>query len=107
AEFNLNLLARINRELGGDFSLDCFRHRAFYDEEEGRIEMHLEGLRAQVATVAGTRFRFAEGETVRTEYSYKYTRERFARLAADAGLRITRSWTVDREWFSVPYLVPV
>jgi L-histidine N-alpha-methyltransferase len=105
ARFNLNLLARINRELDGDFELDCFAHRAFYNEAEGRIEMHLESLRPQSVRAAGRRFHFDAGETIRTEYSYKYTLDRFAALAASAGLRVEHLWTDPRGWFSVQYLV--
>jgi L-histidine Nalpha-methyltransferase len=87
ARFNLNMLTRLNRELSGGFDLSAFRHRAFYDEDLGRIEMHLESRRRQTVTVAGHSFVFAEGETIHTENSYKYAPEEFERLAADAGWR--------------------
>lgn len=106
AAFNLNLLARINRELGGDFALDRFRHRAFYDEARGRIEMHLVSLADQAVHVGGAAFDFARGESVRTEYSYKYDREGFAALAARAGLRVERTWTDEKGWFGVQWLTP-
>src|SRR2546423_6503293 len=87
AKFNLNVLARMNRELGGDFNLASFRHRAFYNAENRRIEMHLESLKKQAATVAGRTFQFRKGETIHTESSYKYTVESFRVLAESAGWR--------------------
>jgi dimethylhistidine N-methyltransferase len=104
AEFNLNLLRRIDRELGGDFDLSRFGHRAYFDEEHGRIVMTLVSRCAQIVTVANERYRFAEGEAIRTEYSHKYTLEGFAGLAAKAGLRIERVWTDPQQWFSVQLL---
>lgn len=106
AEFNLNVLRRMNEELDADFELARFAHRAFYNEAEHRVEMHLESLEAQDVCVAGRPFRFAAGETLRTEYSHKYTRERFDALAARAGLRIVEGWTDRRGWFGVFYLEP-
>src|ERR1041384_3995951 len=73
AQFNLNILTRMNRELAGNFDLSSFRHRAFYNIEQHRIEMHLESLRDQTVRVAGHSFPFAKGETIHTENSYKYT----------------------------------
>src|SRR3954452_15025590 len=73
ARFNLNILTRMNRELGGSFDLSSFRHRAFYNAEHHRIEMHLESMKAQAVTVAGRTFSFEKGETIHTENSYKYT----------------------------------
>jgi dimethylhistidine N-methyltransferase len=104
AAFNMNLLARINREIGGDFDLTRFRHRAFYDVAEGRIEMQLVSTVRQTAHVGGARFEFAEGETISTEYSYKYTIEEFQRLAAGAGFVPARVWTDEQRLFSVQYL---
>lgn len=101
AAFNLNLLARINRELGGTFDLEGFRHRAFYDERLGRIEMHLESVRPQTATVGGHRFRFDRGETIHTEISCKYTVPEFRSLAAAAGWRAHAAWTDDAHLFSI------
>jgi dimethylhistidine N-methyltransferase len=101
AAFNLNLLARINRELGGDFELSAFHHYAFYDAHQGRIEMQLVSARAQSVTAAGARFDFAEGEPLTTEYSYKYTPAEFAALAVRAGLRSARAWLDARGWFSL------
>ena len=104
ARFNLNLLARINRELGGGFVLDDFRHSAFYDTAQGRIEMHLVSQGAQTVRVAGQCFRFASGETIHTENSYKYGLSEFQDLARMAGLHPVRAWTDSRELFSVHYL---
>lgn len=104
AAFNLNLLARINRELGADFDPDQFRHHAFYNEAEGRIEMHLVSRRPQAVHLAGRTFSFAEGESIRTEYSYKYSLEDVRALAIPAGLRPQHVWTDERGWFSVQYL---
>ena len=103
AAFNLNLLARINRELDGDFDLGAFRHRAFYDEAEGRIEMQLVSLRRQSVEVGESVFRFDEGEPITTEYSYKYEVGGFAELAKSAGFTCVRIWTDDRRLFSVQY----
>jgi dimethylhistidine N-methyltransferase len=85
AEFNLNLLRRINRELAADFDLDCFRHVAFYNAVAGRIEMHLESLCVQTVTVSGRSFPFAAGERLHTENSCKYSVAEFQRLARSAG----------------------
>jgi dimethylhistidine N-methyltransferase len=103
AAFNLNLLARVNRELGGDFALDRFRHHAFWNEQHGRIEIHLVSLEQQVVTVAGRRFPLAAGETICTEYSYKFSVEEFARLAEAAGLDVREVWRDAAGLFSVQY----
>jgi dimethylhistidine N-methyltransferase len=103
AAFNLNLLARINRELGADFVLKRFRHRAFYDEEHGRIEMHLVSLAAQSVRLAGRTFALAEGESICTEYSHKYSLADFRALAEAAGLQVRRVWTDEQGLFSVQY----
>lgn len=104
AEFNLNLLARINRELEGDFDPRCFRHVAFYDAQLGRIEMHLESLAAQVVTVAGRRFEFAAGERIHTENSCKYGIDEFAVLARHAGFAHRAVWTDPLQHFAVHLL---
>jgi dimethylhistidine N-methyltransferase len=101
AEFNLNILRRMNRELGGDFDLASFRHRAFYNAADRRIEMHLESLKAQTVHVAGGAFSFAKGETIHTESSYKYTVDSFRALAESAGWRPTGLWTDERHYFSI------
>ena len=95
AHFNLNLLTRINRELGGDFDLDAFCHQAFYNTERRRIEMHLASRKRQKVRVAGRSFEFRGGETIHTENSYKYTLEVLrrdgARRRLDAGRGVVRS----------------
>ncbi len=104
AAFNKNLLARVNRELGGTFALDAFRHHAFYDAAEGRIEMHLVSLKDQVVRVAGTEFRFREGETIHTENSYKYSVPEFQDMARAAGFVPVQVWTDENDLFSIHYL---
>ena len=104
AEFNLNLLHRMNTELGADFDLDGFKHSAIYDEVIGRIEMHLVSLKAQAVHLGGERMQFGENETIRTECSYKYSLPEFASLAASAGFGVRRVWTDDDQKFSVQYL---
>ncbi|HEX3699424.1 MAG TPA: ergothioneine biosynthesis protein EgtB [Phenylobacterium sp.] len=94
AAFNKNLLARMNRELGADFDLEGFAHRAVWNPDERRIEMHLVSLRDQQVQVAGRRFAFRAGETIHTENSYKFTLDGFARLADQAG------WALERKWAS-------
>jgi dimethylhistidine N-methyltransferase len=101
AAFNRNLLARINRELGGDFDLDAFEHRAFYDKALGRIEMHLVARSAQRVRIDGHRFAFAPGESIHTENSYKYGVTEFLSLAASAGYTGERVWLDDDRLFSV------
>jgi len=92
AQFNLNLLERINRELEGDFDPRAFRHLVRHDARQGRIEMHLASLRAQQVQVRGRTFRFAAGETIHTENCYKYSPMQFLRLAQAAHWRCERSW---------------
>jgi dimethylhistidine N-methyltransferase len=101
AEFNLNLLRRINRELGADFDLDQFFHRARYNGELGRVEMHLVSRRAQTVNVGGEIIEFDSGETICTEYSHKYTVDEFAAVAAAAGLTLRREWTDKNGQFAV------
>lgn len=104
AAFNLNLLARCNRELDSDFDLGAFAHRAFYNAAVGRIEMHLESLRAQSVQMAGRTFAFTLGETIHTENSYKYQPDEFRHLATQAGFEPLRTWTDAAELFGVIYL---
>jgi dimethylhistidine N-methyltransferase len=104
AAFNKNLLVRINRELGADFDLDQFDHRAVFDEKHSRIEMYLVSRRRQVARLDGRKIRFAAGESICTEYSYKYTLDSFRELARAAGLSVRQVWTDEAGWFSVQYL---
>jgi len=104
AEFNLNLLRRINRELAADVELDRFRHIAFYNAVAGRIEMHLESVCAQTVTVSGRSFAFAAGERLHTENSCKYSVAEFQRLAQSAGYRAEAAWVDPEELFSLPLL---
>ena len=107
ASFNLNILARINAELDGDFDLSAFAHRAVWNPMEGRVEMHLEALRGITARAAGRRFDFVEGETIHTENSYKYTEKRFADLAARGGWRVASLWTSPPPSFAVYELAAI
>jgi L-histidine N-alpha-methyltransferase len=102
AAFNLNLLVRINRELGGHFDLNAFRHRAFYDEELGRIEMHLVSLREQSVRIdaLGMDVAFDESETIHTESSHKYDDATLAELAEGSGFTIEKTWTDEKGWFA-------
>jgi L-histidine Nalpha-methyltransferase len=104
AAFNLNLLTRINRELHGDFVVEQFRHHAFYNARRGRMEMHLISLTKQTVHLGGAALSFAPGETIRTEYSYKYSPSDFADLAERAGLKVERMWTDEKRWFSAQWL---
>lgn len=106
AAFNLNLLARINRELGGDFALEHFAHRARYDAVHQRIEMHLVSAAEQVVRVGGRSFGLRAGEAIVTEYSHKYTVDGFADMAHGAGLRLARAWTDAGRRFAVVHLLP-
>jgi dimethylhistidine N-methyltransferase len=105
AQFSLNLLRRMNRELGADFDLSGFAHDAFYNAAEGRIEIYLRSLRSQVVTVAGRRFSFAAGERIHTEWSYKFDSADIAALARSAGFDIAHTWTDPANLFAVTYLV--
>lgn len=104
AAFNLNLLARLNREAGGGFDLSGFAHRALWNDAESRIEMHLVSLRTQTAMLAGQRIAFASGETIHTENSYKHTPEGFRALALLAGWRPAQLWTDKDGLFSLHLL---
>lgn len=106
AAFTLNLLVRLNRELGADFDLDAFRHRAVYVPEAGRIETFIDSLRAQTVTVQGRTFEFAAGEAMQVEYSRKYTDDGFAALAARAGLAVVQGWNDPKDWFGLRLLQP-
>ena len=103
AAFNLNLLRRINRELDGDIDPDGFAHVACYNPQEGRIELYIESLAAQRATIAGRLFRFAAGERIHTENSYKYAIAEFHALARHAGFLPVHTWTDEARLFSVHY----
>ncbi|MBA3726396.1 MAG: L-histidine N(alpha)-methyltransferase [Armatimonadetes bacterium] len=102
--FNRNILARINRELGGNFDIEMFVHRARFRPEKGRIEMHLVSAGKQTVDVLGRSFGFKQGESIQTEECAKYSRPQFAALAASVDLRVDRSWTNKNEWFDVHLL---
>jgi dimethylhistidine N-methyltransferase len=104
AKFNLNLLTRINRELGGNFDLATFCHQAFYNVERRRVEMHLASCKRQKVRVAGRSFDFRAGETIHTENSYKYTLESFAAMARGAGWMPVAAWSDAKRYFSVQVL---
>jgi uncharacterized SAM-dependent methyltransferase len=104
AAFNLNLLARMNRELDADFDLHRFRHRAVWVPGPSRIEMHLVSTARQVVRIDGAEIHFERGESICTEHSHKYTLAGFARLARRAGLAVRRVWTDPADHFSVQYL---
>ncbi|SFR44240.1 dimethylhistidine N-methyltransferase [Marinobacter daqiaonensis] len=105
AEFNLNLLDRLRRELGLCIDRERFSHRSFFNTDESRIEMHLDSRVAQVLQFHGQTIRFREGESIHTENSYKYSVEGFQHLAARAGFASRGVWTDDQDLFSVHYLL--
>ena len=105
ARFNLNVLHRINRELGGNFDLSAFTHRAIYNRERHRVEMHLISRKAQTVRVQGRGFSFRAGESIHTENSYKYSLERFTALAQGSGWTPRECWTDSAGMFSVHALV--
>jgi uncharacterized SAM-dependent methyltransferase len=109
AAFNLNVLARINRELGGNFDLRAFQHRAFYNEEIGRVEIYIESTRAQTVAISqlDIEVQFGEGEQIHTENSYKYDLSDIAKLAAETGFTRARSWLDKRQQFSSNLLMAV
>jgi dimethylhistidine N-methyltransferase len=103
AQFNLNLLAHINREVGADFDLSQWRHRAIYNSEAGRIEMYLISTTDQTVHIGDREFRFRAGEKILTEHSYKHTPEGFIALARQAGFDFVKLWTDDARLFGVFY----
>lgn len=109
AEFNRNVLARINRELGGHFDVASFRHRAVYDEDEGRVAMYLVSMRAQRVRIEalGLEVPFAAGEAIHTEDSFKYSPEEIEDLAARAGLAVDAQWLDTARQFSVNLFAPI
>lgn len=105
AEFNLNLLDRLRRELGLNIRRERFSHRAVFNEQQSRIEMHLDSRISQVLSLNNKAIRFREGESIHTENSYKYSIPGFQRLAGRAGFNSRRVWTDDEGLFSVHYLI--
>jgi len=103
AEFNLNLLARANRELFSDFVLENWKHQAIYNADQGRIEMYLISLTDQTVRIGTEQFEFSKGERILTEYSYKHTPEGFQSLAAKAGFRFQHLWTDNDRLFGLFY----
>ena len=101
AKFNLNYLARINRELGAGFKVECFEHHAFFNAKRSRIEMHLASMRRQKIRIDGETVDFRMGETIHTENSYKYTLSSFGALARGAGWKPAAVWTDPKGLFSV------
>lgn len=103
AAFNKNVLLRINRELGANFNLRLFRHRARWNEEHARIEMHLESLIAQYVYIPSLdlEVKLARGETIHTENSYKFTDAKVLSMMNRAGFQITQQWTDPQNWFGV------
>ena len=107
AAFNENVLVRANRELHANFDVNGFEHKAIYNEDVGRIEMHLISTKQQVVSIAGREFSFTVGETIHTENSYKYTLPQFAALCKRADFKVERLWTDERCYFSIHYLTVV
>lgn len=101
ARFNINLISRINRELGAGIPLDSFIHKAFYNEDMGRIEMHLECARDQVFTIAGKEIRFKRGETIHTENSYKYSIEEFTGIFKGSGFSQVQFWQDSKQRYAL------
>jgi dimethylhistidine N-methyltransferase len=104
AAFNLNLLERANRELDADFDLERFEHKAVWNADKARVEMHLVSETAQTVTVDGASFEFEPGETIHTENSHKFSIDGFTRLAREAGLAMEHVWTDEDDRFAVGLL---
>ncbi|MGI6454048.1 MAG: L-histidine N(alpha)-methyltransferase [bacterium] len=107
AEFNQNILLRINHELNANFNLPAFRYHAFFNEQKNRVEMQQISIRKQEVTIGGTTIEFDQDEPIHTESSYKYTLDQFAQLAFEAGLHSESIWMDPNQWFSIHLLVPV
>ena len=103
AEFNLNMLHRLNRELDADFDPEMFRHRVLWNTVQSRIEMHLESTRDQRVRIAAAQLEvyFKEGERIHTENSYKFTDATIRILLSDGGFEVEQTWTDERGWYSV------
>lgn len=106
AGFNKNLLTRINRELGGHFDLNCFTHSIVWNDQLSRIEMHLQSVVDQTVDIEalGTTVQFRNGETIHTENSYKFTMPMIEAIAENGGLHIERTWSDEKQWFTVHLL---
>ena len=104
AAFNLNLLVRINRELDADFSVEQFRHHAFFNEAESRIEMHLVSEMEQTIRIGTTEIDIGRDESIHTENSYKYSQQQFREIAAKAGFKVEKTWCDEHQLFCVQYL---
>jgi len=102
-EFNKNILKRINRELDADFDIGVFKHKAFYNEEKGRVEMHLVSTEDQRVRIDGEDIYFEKGESIHTENSYKYSIKEFETLVSD-WYAVEKVWTDDKDYFSLQYL---
>ena len=105
AQFNKNILMRINRELGGDFNLERFSHKIRYDVDSARIEMHLKSLTTQDVNIGGETFHFDKDETIHTENCYKYTLDSFDAIAANAHFKRHGEWIDSQELFAVLYYI--
>lgn len=103
AKFNKNILLRLNRELGADFNLDVFKHRAIFNDEKSRIEMHLESLENQIVNISGTQIYFDKGETIHTENSHKYSLESFKELT-EPHFNTVKTWTDPDKMFAIQFL---
>ncbi len=108
AQFNLNVLQRINRELGGNFDLAKFRHKAIFNHGESRIEMHLESTESHTVYIdeIDSTIEFEAGETIHTENSYKFSKPQIQRLAEIGGLKLEKAWYDADEWFSLNLMAP-
>lgn len=106
-EFNLNMLSHLNREAGADFDLSAYRHFAYFNEVDSRIEMHLVAVVSNTFRIFGDEFHVAEGESILTEVSYKYDRARLDAVANAGGWTVERLFTDERNWFWVAWLRPV
>lgn len=105
AEFNLNMLRNLNENHGANFDLDSFEHSAAYDEDEGRVVIELVSQANQTFEIGDTEFSLADGETILTEYSHKYTLNGFASMVHEVGFDVNKVWTDDEQLFSVQYCI--